>query len=370
MSLSLSLMLGNGQVVAAGAGPAGPSAFSFTDITSAALSTSYTSAGVVLAGAGGPWAVTAGGGFTASINGGAHSASPGNASAGDTITARLTSSGSVSTAADNLVSVGTTSDTYTVTTVANAEASAYILRMATDPGQTRRGLVDTVFGSLKTGAVSGSNVYAKLDIVYLLAAHESATALLNLKGATYNATAGGGMGAGDFTTDRGYAGDAVAKYLDTNFADNTAAVNWSQDSAALGVWVNQESAGSTAVFVGVANASAQANIVPFQSPTTRARIHCSANATVTPGVANRLRWSSGVRSGSTACVAYRDTTAGSNLATASSAPTTVNIVIGRSNATFASDRAAAFALGGALTTNEHTDLYNALNVYLTAVGGA
>jgi hypothetical protein len=37
---------------------------------------------------------------------------------------------------------------------------------------------------------------------------------------------------------------------------------------------------------------------------------------------------------------------------------------------FSQDQIGAAVVGGSLTANEHTDLYNVLNAYLTAVGGA
>lgn len=98
-----------------------PSAFSFTDVTGATVSTDYTSAVVSLAGFTAPAAISITGG-TYSINGGAFTASAGFAVPYDSVRAKLTSSGSASTAANAVVTIGGVSDTYTVTTAAPAAA--------------------------------------------------------------------------------------------------------------------------------------------------------------------------------------------------------------------------------------------------------
>lgn len=92
-----------------------PDAFSFTDVTNVGLSATITSAPITVSGINVPVAVTASGG-TANINGGSFSTSPGNASSGDLVRARHTSSGSASTAVNTAVTIGGVSDTFTSTT--------------------------------------------------------------------------------------------------------------------------------------------------------------------------------------------------------------------------------------------------------------
>lgn len=94
-----------------------PSAFSFTDITGATISTVYTSAPITLAGLTAPTTISVAG-TTAlySINGGAYVATAGTVQNGDVIRARVTSSGSGATARTATVTVGGVSDVYSVTT--------------------------------------------------------------------------------------------------------------------------------------------------------------------------------------------------------------------------------------------------------------
>lgn len=97
----------------------GPNPFSFVDQNGAALSTVTTSAGVTITGSGGPWTITVSGG-TYDINAsGTFVSTPGSITAGDSVRARVTSSGSYSTAVNELVTIGAQSDTFSVTTQAS-----------------------------------------------------------------------------------------------------------------------------------------------------------------------------------------------------------------------------------------------------------
>jgi hypothetical protein len=94
-----------------------PSAFSFTDVTGASVSTVYISNAITLAGLSDnvPVAITVTGG-SYSINGGAYTTAAGTAKLGDVIRARAVSSSSGATAVNVAVTIGGVSDTYTVTT--------------------------------------------------------------------------------------------------------------------------------------------------------------------------------------------------------------------------------------------------------------
>lgn len=94
-----------------------PDPFTFIDVTGALLSTLYVSNMVTISGlsTGTVVAVSVSGGEY-SKNGGAYTSAVGTAQNGDTFTVRLTSSASQLTAANCTLTVGTYSDTYTVTT--------------------------------------------------------------------------------------------------------------------------------------------------------------------------------------------------------------------------------------------------------------
>ena len=94
-----------------------PDAFTLNDITDATLSTQYTSNQITVAGINAATAITITGG-TYSKNSGAYTSDPGTVVVGDTVTVRVTSSGSFATAVNAVLTIGGVSDTYTVTTLA------------------------------------------------------------------------------------------------------------------------------------------------------------------------------------------------------------------------------------------------------------
>lgn len=101
-----------------------PDAFTFTDVTDVAVSTTQTSNTITVAGmsAGASATVTVTGG-TYSKNSGAYVSTAGTAQNGDTFSVRHTSSASNSTSVDTTLTIGGISDTYTSTTVASADVT-------------------------------------------------------------------------------------------------------------------------------------------------------------------------------------------------------------------------------------------------------
>lgn len=101
-----------------------PDAFTFTDVTGVAVSTTQTSNTITVAGmsTGASVAVSVSGG-TYSKNSGAYTASAGTASNGDTFSVRHTSSASTGTATNTTLTIGGVSDTYTSTTTTGADVT-------------------------------------------------------------------------------------------------------------------------------------------------------------------------------------------------------------------------------------------------------
>jgi hypothetical protein len=95
-----------------------PNAFTFTDQTSVALSSTITSAAITVSGIDAAATITVTGG-TYDINAsGTFVSTPGTVNNGDTVRARHTSSASNSTATNTVVTIGGVSDTFTSTTEA------------------------------------------------------------------------------------------------------------------------------------------------------------------------------------------------------------------------------------------------------------
>jgi hypothetical protein len=93
-----------------------PDAFSFVDQTGVPLSTTITSAPIVVSGINSTAAISVSGGLY-SVNGGAFTSVPGSVAAGDSVRAQHTSAASFSTSVDTTVTIGGVADTFTSTTV-------------------------------------------------------------------------------------------------------------------------------------------------------------------------------------------------------------------------------------------------------------
>ncbi len=102
-----------------------------------------------------------------------------------------------------------------INAVYSPEAAALLSRMTVTPSTARKQLIDALIATLV-----GAGIWAKLDALYLLAAHDAQAARLNWIADRYNLTA---VNSPTFTTDRGYAGTGAAMYLDTGFNPATAA---------------------------------------------------------------------------------------------------------------------------------------------------
>jgi hypothetical protein len=112
---------------------AGADAYGFTDQTGAALSTLTTSDTITVTGidASTPISITGG---EYSINGGAYTSASGNVVVNDTVTLRVTSSASYSTAVNVALDIGGVQDTWTVTTMAQPVGTLTLPAMKNNTG--------------------------------------------------------------------------------------------------------------------------------------------------------------------------------------------------------------------------------------------
>lgn len=135
-----------------------PNAFTFTDVTNAAVSTLYESNTITVAGIDTGSSLSIVGGEY-SLNGGAYATAPTTVQAGDTVKVRATSSGSGSTAVNVTLTIGGVSDTYTVTTGVASDTTPDAFTFTDVTGAT----ISTVYVS-NTITVGGINAPASLTI--------------------------------------------------------------------------------------------------------------------------------------------------------------------------------------------------------------
>lgn len=249
----------------------------------------------------------------------------------------------------------------------NTEAQTYVAAMPVAPDNTRKGLIDTLVGSLKT-----AGVWTKLDFLYLLGAHDADAALINaVSPGTYNALA---VNSPSFTVDRGYTTDATTSYLNSQLNPTTAGSLtklFAQNSCHMGVW--SRTAASGLYDIGQLEGTSGANIAILASGNFYAYGHTNAvPGDVNASAVGHYAWS---RTGATAWSKYKN---GASVSAQASASTALNVnssariyIGGYWNGTLVNGSARQYFaahLGSGLTGTELTALYNALDAYRSGVG--
>lgn len=113
------------------------------------------------------------------------------------------------------------------------ESKIIFAAMGTTPDSDRKRLIDNFVRDL-----IDDGIWAKLDFLYILAAHAENSSLLNwINPGTFDAT---NVHVTAYEVDRGYTGDGANDYLNSNYNPNTDAINYLQDDASMGVYVRTD----------------------------------------------------------------------------------------------------------------------------------
>ncbi|MGO4724631.1 MULTISPECIES: phage tail protein [unclassified Inquilinus] len=249
----------------------------------------------------------------------------------------------------------------------DADAWAYIAAMTVMPSFARQTLLNTLFIALKT-----AGVWAVLDCLYLLAAHDAQAARLNAKApATFALTA---TASPVFTADHGYKGTGVGStaggYLTSTFVPSTAGGQWALNSAHLSVWVRTAattSASQTSAEIGTSGAFIFTK--DAVSGNIRTALNDGSVSNTAAGAPTGLGHFCLSRTGSTVCAKYHDGAAQAASAVTSTALPATAVTILRAGTTSYSDAEVCAAHWGAgLTATQELDLYNAIHAYLQGVG--
>jgi hypothetical protein len=242
----------------------------------------------------------------------------------------------------------------------DADASALFAAMTTPPTAARKTLINTCIVSLKA-----AGVWTKLDAFYMTAAETSQAARLNWKApsvATLSA-----VNSPTFTIDRGYQGDGVSAHLD-NGVLVTAGANYSLNSASVLGWVNTSSTGNGRSEVGAGGTGT----LSLNSRAGSGNPSIAINDNTGGGIAvpTSVGLTAGTRTTAANTNIYKNGVLLGAITPASTAMPTGNMTVLKNGSTnFSPRRVAAAAIGGALTDADHLAAYNALNTYLTAIGG-
>jgi hypothetical protein len=244
-------------------------------------------------------------------------------------------------------------------------------RSAGAVSDTRIGLVNDLIVGLKA-----DGVWTKLDRLWLFAAENQGSALVDLKART-TATA---VASPTFTADRGYQStNILTQYINTNYNLSTQAVQANVDSMSISAWCVTNRAANAqpacGVFDGGSNAWQLYQFISVLPGSPGVGGFMGEGSGIEMGNSQSNGFATFQRTSSTTEEAYFNgvaLTPASQTRTAAVFPNFNMFLLGRDNAgTFDSgnaDQYAAFAFGAKLSATDAANFYNRIRTYMTAVG--
>lgn len=242
----------------------------------------------------------------------------------------------------------------------DADTLAYFAAWTSPPTAhgARWELVNTLIVGLKA-----DGVWPLLDRLWLAQTDEQATRL-DVRNPAKSLVA---TNSPTFLADRGFTGDGATSYLSFNEVPAATGNAFSLDSAAFGVYCNQQTGSGARAHVGPVS-GAQAMISPSSNSTDTYRANDVTSGTI-PNAATRLGFRQMVRESAAQRRFYLDGVDVANDTTASTAIPTSPLCFGRSASAYSADRFAAGYSGGALTAAKVAAMDARVTAYLTAIGG-
>lgn len=236
------------------------------------------------------------------------------------------------------------------------ETTALLARMTVQPDSARKDAINTLVLALKNGGL-----WALLGAFYIFAAHDVQAARLNWKGSSYDLAQ---VGSVTFDTDLGFTGDGATGYHDGGYVFGVG--EGVQDSAHLGVY-SRTGPGAGATDTGNSN-----SIIACRTTGNTMAHRCNSGTTTTPANLTGLGHFVSSRTASNATQGYRNAAALGAVSTfASGAPDAVNSIRlgGRSGTVgFSARQLSAAHMGAGLSATDVSNLYNAVQAYMTTVG--
>lgn len=239
-------------------------------------------------------------------------------------------------------------------------AVALFAAMTTPPTQARKALIDQTIRSLKS-----AGVWARLDVMWCLAAHNAQAARLNwITPGSFGLTA---VSSPTFTADRGYTGDGASSYLSSTFQPGISGAA-TQDDVSLSAFALTS---TVAASTDIGNTASHIRTYNAGNTGAESRLMSSLVSDATVAASGRKMVTT-TRSGAASYDIYINGALGASQTRASIAPTAAGIFVLARNIGSASElsaRQVAFgASGRSLSADQNAALYTAINTYLTAIG--
>lgn len=240
-----------------------------------------------------------------------------------------------------------------------AQSIAFFQRLPAQPSAARKALYDTLIRALVA-----AGIWAKLDLLYVFAAADQATALTNLVSAGYTATA---VNSPAFSTDHGFTGNGSTSYVNTNWKPSLG-VQFQQNSAHFSLWsLSSRSAANSAQ--GIYAVGGDVVIFPYYPGSIGVgRTNSAVSSTGSVGDSQGFYLQN--TSSPSAQQLYKNGALVGSSSASTSAPLATNLYIAGCNGAAGSpDQIAAVSLGSSLSSSEQAALYNALHSFLQGVAG-
>jgi hypothetical protein len=246
------------------------------------------------------------------------------------------------------------------------EADLLIDTMTVRPQGNRAFLISDTIRRLKA-----ADIWAKLDVLWMLAAHDAQAARLNWKApASFALTA---VNSPTFTADRGYAGNGTTSYLNTGWKPNNG-VQFTQNSAHMMARDNTSRIGNPNTIIGnfTVGGGLQGNYITPRKAGDTLDYGINSNG-VSASNANSNGMFLVERTGSAAYQMWRNAVSLGTGTTASQAPNALNIYICAYNLDntpdgLLTDQISAASCGASLGSALVASYHSVINTYMNAVG--
>ncbi|PJN95104.1 hypothetical protein CNY89_10465 [Amaricoccus sp. HAR-UPW-R2A-40] len=246
----------------------------------------------------------------------------------------------------------------------HAATAAYIAAMTMPPDATRRGHIDTLIAGL-----DADGDWPGIDWMVCLAAHDvvggvSQAGRLNMKNPAKSLTA---VNSPVFSA-LGVTGDGATSYLTAGETANAVGNSYSQNSACIGVWCNQQSgAAGIVAHAGNLNAAPRMRISPGTA-TSSHRINDATSLSYNGG--SRLGGRILTRTGSTTKILYKDGVEVATDTAVSDFVQAADVCALRAGTSYCDDRLAFFFYGGGLSAAAVARIHARVQTFLAAIGAA
>lgn len=252
------------------------------------------------------------------------------------------------------------------------DANRLIRAMSVTPQGNRQYLIEDTIQRYKA-----AGLWSRFDALWMPAAHDGQAGRLNWKDPSRFACTA--VNSPTFTADRGYASDGATSYLDTGFIFATHGVNFTLNSASIGIYVNAGTTtpSSSVVFMGTNDGTNSSLLVRGTSSGgagLRGRVNGTASADLSGTLSSTLGLLSLDRPDAANINGYDEGILNGTASQASSAlPVTYPVFLGANNAVgtcaYFSDNRIAFAyIGASFSAVQHRALNDITRRYLNALG--